>query len=94
MPPHDLINAPDGRTWYETAIAEAEKRGKLQEEMCNAVTAERERCAKIVDVEVAEYQRQIDAHNRKKSRQPEHGWMLHGKWSASVNAAALIRKGD
>lgn len=31
MPPHDLVHAPDGRTWYETAIVEAEKRGKLQE---------------------------------------------------------------
>lgn len=28
--PHDQIYAPDGRTWYETAIAEAEKRGQLQ----------------------------------------------------------------
>lgn len=31
MPPHDKVHAPDGRTWYETAIAEAEKRGKMQD---------------------------------------------------------------
>ena len=32
------IYAPDGRTWYETAIAEAEKRGQLQAELeqCHA----------------------------------------------------------
>ena len=33
MPPRDLVHAPDGRTWYETAIAEAEKRGNLQNEI-------------------------------------------------------------
>jgi hypothetical protein len=38
MPPRDLVHAPDGRTWYETAIDEAEKRGRLQAELeqCHA----------------------------------------------------------
>ncbi len=27
----DPVYAPDGRTWYETALAEAEKRGKFQD---------------------------------------------------------------
>lgn len=29
----DPIYAPDGRTWYETAIDEAAKRGRLQERL-------------------------------------------------------------
>lgn len=28
--PRDPIYAPDGRTWYETLLSEAEKRGQLQ----------------------------------------------------------------
>lgn len=30
----DLIYAPDGRTWFETALAEAEKRGKFRDALC------------------------------------------------------------
>lgn len=29
--PRDPIYAPDGRTWYETALAEAEKRGRMED---------------------------------------------------------------
>lgn len=28
--PRDMVNAPDGRTWYDTALAEAERRGRLE----------------------------------------------------------------
>lgn len=33
MPPRDLVHAPDGRTWFETVLAEAEKLLPLQEEI-------------------------------------------------------------
>lgn len=29
--PDDLARAPDGRTWYELALAEAERRGKFRD---------------------------------------------------------------
>lgn len=30
----DPIYAPDGRTWYDMLLAEAEKRGKFQDALC------------------------------------------------------------
>lgn len=30
----DPIHAPDGRTWYDMLLAEAEKRGKFQDALC------------------------------------------------------------
>jgi len=67
-----------------------------------ATAAERERCAKIAETEAAEYQRQIDAHNKELLRLypapllvdpyfQEAGVYLHAKESASRNLAGLIR---
>ena len=28
--PIDMVHAPDGRSWYETLLAEAEKRGRME----------------------------------------------------------------
>lgn len=33
--PRDIIYAPDGTTWYETSLREAEKRGRLEHEVAD-----------------------------------------------------------
>lgn len=72
------------------------------QDISTAVAAERERCAKIAETEGAEYQRQIDIHNKEMLRLypspdpvPDYfrecGVYLHAKRSASQNIGGLIR---